>query len=402
MSKKKGSRTEVGKKQAARAIRSESNSSDAGLPDNQSDILLTDLRTIIESARQRAAVEVNSALVMLYWHMGERIQREILEGKRAEYGKQIIYTVSRQLTEEYGRGFTRKSLMHMIRFAEVFPDIEIVSALRRQLSWTHFRAIIYLKDSRQREFYSEMCRIERWSTRTLNNKIQSMLYERTAISRKPKKLAERELAALRKEDLMTPDLIFRDPYILDFVGLTGAFSEKDLEQAIIVELQKFILELGSDFSFIARQKRMTIGLDDFYLDLLFFHRHLNRLVAIELKLGKFTAAFKGQMELYLRWLDKYERQSHEKAPIGLIFCSENNHEQVELLQLCEGEIRVAEYLTGLPPRRILKQKLEAARRRVERMNIEQLDEHAKHGSREKFERAMGKVKDAKPESRDEL
>ena len=361
MSKKKSSRARIGKEAGASEP---GRKPAAGFPQNQSEQLLTDLRSMIESARHRAAAEVNSALVMLYWHVGERIRREILGGRRAEYGKQIVTVVARQLVVEHGNGFNEKNLHRMAQFAEVFPDFEIVVSLTRQLSWTHFVAIIPLKNDVQRAFYAEMCRIEGWSTRTLRSKIRGMLFERTAISRKPELLAEQELAALREEDRMTPDLIFRDPYILDFMNLADTFSEKDLEQAIIAELQRFILELGSDFTFVARQQRMTIGDDDFYLDLLFFHRRLNRLVAVELKVGKFTAAFKGQMELYLRWLDKYERRAHEEAPVGLIFCGEKNHEQVELLQLGEGEIRVAEYLTELPSKNVLRKRLAVARQRA--------------------------------------
>jgi predicted nuclease of restriction endonuclease-like (RecB) superfamily len=220
------------------------------------------------------------------------------------------------------------------------------------LSWSHFVEIIYLKDPLQRQFYAEMARVERWSVRTLRQKIQGMLYERTAISRKPEELARQELEALQEEDLMTPDLVFRDPYLLDFLVLEDTYSERDLE--------RFLLELGTDFSFIARQKRMTIGDKDFYLDLLFYHRSLRRLVALELKLGSFDAAYKGQMELYLRWLDKYERRSGEEPPIGLILCSEKNREQIELLQLDRGEIRVAEYLVELPPKGLLEAKLHEA------------------------------------------
>lgn len=362
MSRKKGLRSSEGKKPAGKLQAPE-----AIIPKQQSDELVADLRTMIESARARTAVAVNSELVMLYWHIGERIRREILRGKRAEYGKQIVAAVSRQLTAEYGKGFTSKSLLHMIRFVEILPSVEIVSALPRQLSWSHFLEIVYIKDPLQREFYIEMCRIEKWSTRTLRSKIRGMLYERTAISSKPEALAQKELAALRDEDHTSPDLIFRDPYILDFIGLADTHSEKDFEQAIIAELQRFILELGSDFSFIARQKRMTIGREDFYLDLLFFHRRLNCLVAVELKLGRFNAAFKGQMELYLRWLEKHERRAHESPPVGLIFCSGKDHEQVELLQLGEGEIRVAEYLTELPPRQVLQERLLAARRRAQEL-----------------------------------
>lgn len=197
--------------------------------------------------------------------------------ERAEYGEQVVEALSKVLTAEYGRGYSRKSLFHMIRFAEVFPDEGIVSTLSRQLAWSHFLEIIYLKDPLQREFYTEMCRVEQWSVRTLRGKIRGMLYERTAISRKPAELARQELAALRDEDRMTPDLVFRDPYLLHFLGLVDTYSERDLESAILREIERFLLELGTDFCFVARQKRMVIGQQDFHLDLLFFHRSLRRL-----------------------------------------------------------------------------------------------------------------------------
>jgi predicted nuclease of restriction endonuclease-like (RecB) superfamily len=322
--------------------------------------LLEDLRRLIEETRQGVAATVNAALTLLYWRIGKRINEEILKGGRAEYGKEIVVSLARQLEADYGRGFSEKSLRHMLRFAEAFPDDRIVSALMRQLSWTHFLSIIYLQDSLQRDFYAEMCRIERWSSRALQKKIGSMLYERTALSKKPEELARLELVALRDEDKLTPDLVFRDPYFLDFLGLTGAFQEKDLEAAIMREMESVILELGAGFAFVARQKRITVDEDDFYLDLLFFHRHLHRLVAIELKLDKFRPEHKGQMELYLRWLDKYERKQGEEAPLGMILCAGKKQEQIELLELGSSGIHVAEYLVELPPRRLLAEKLHRA------------------------------------------
>jgi predicted nuclease of restriction endonuclease-like (RecB) superfamily len=301
--------------------------------------LLDDLRRIIEETRQAVATTVNTALTMLYWRIGKRINEEILKGQRAEYGEQIVSTLSGQLGAEYGRGFSEKSIRHMLRFVEAFPDRRIVSALMRQLSWTHFLSIIYLRDSLQRDFYAEMCRIEHWSTRTLQKKIDSMFYERTALSKKPEDLARIELDALRDDDKLTPDLVFRDPYFLDFLGLTGAFQEKDLEAAILREMEAFILELGVDFSFVARQKRITLDGDDFYIDLLFFHRRLRCLVAVELKLGKFRPEHMGQMELYLRWLDKYERHEGENTPIGMILCAGKKQEQIEMLEL--GSLKAA-------------------------------------------------------------
>jgi predicted nuclease of restriction endonuclease-like (RecB) superfamily len=322
--------------------------------------LLEDLRRMIEETRQGVAATVNAALTLLYWRIGKRINEEILKGGRAEYGKEIVVSLARQLEADYGRGFSEKSLRHMLRFAETFPDDRIVSALMRQLSWTHFLSIIYLQDSLRRDFYAEMCRIERWSTRTLQKKIGSMLYERTALSKKPEELARMELDAVRDEGKLTPDLIFRDPYFLDFLGLTGAFQEKDLEAAIMREMESVILELGAGFAFVARQKRITVDEDDFYLDLLFFHRNLRRLVAIELKLDKFRPEHKGQMELYLRWLDKYERKQGEEAPLGMILCAGKKQEQIELLELGSSGIHVAEYLVELPPRKLLAEKLHRA------------------------------------------
>ena len=245
----------------------------------------------------------------------------------------------------------------MIQFYEIYPDFEIVVSLIRQLSWTHFIALIPLKSDIEREFYAEMCRIERWSVRTLRNKIDSMLFERTAISKKPEELAKQELAQLKEEDKLTPDLVFRDHYVLDFLGLKDTYSEKDLEASILSELEKFILELGAGFAFVARQKRMIIDNTDFYLDLLFYHRKLKRLVAIELKIGEFKAAYKGQMELYLRWLEKYETEESEEQPIGLILCAKGNAEQIELLQLDKANIKVAEYITQYLPKDLLAKKL---------------------------------------------
>lgn len=330
--------------------------------------LFGDIRELIDQARTRVAQVINAGTVSLYWNIGNRIRSEILNFKRAEYGEEIIATLAQRLTAEYGRGFSIQNLRHMIRFVETFPDEEIVSALRRQLGWTHFKRLIYIDDPLKRDFYAEMCRIERWATRTLEKKIGGMLFERTAIAKQSEEVIKRDIETLRDEDRMTPDMVFRDPYILDFLGLPASFSEKDLENAILGELEKVLLELGTDFSFVARQKRMTIGKEDFYLDLLFYHRGLRRLIAIELKLEKFSAANFGQMELYLRWLDKYERRKGEASPLGLILCSEKDKEQVELLELNRRGIRVSKYLTELPPRELLETKLHKAIRLARELN----------------------------------
>jgi len=322
--------------------------------------LLDDLQSLIESARIRVAVGVNAEMVMLYWNIGTRIRKDILGKERAAYGRTIVATVSQQLSQVYGAGFGRTNLFSMIRFAELYPEVKIVQTLSGKLSWSHFVELIKIDDPLQRDFYTEMCRLERWSVRTLQAKIQGMLFERTALSKKPEELARKELGALRDEDRLTPDLVFKSPYFLAFLGLSDTFSEKDLENSILRELEMFILELGTDFSFVSRQKRINVDGEDYYIDLLFYHRKLRRLVAIDLKLGKFKAADKGQMELYLCWLDKYDRQPGEKPPIGLILCAGTSVEHVELLELEASSIRVAEYLTELPPREVLEQKLKAA------------------------------------------
>ncbi len=321
--------------------------------------LLSDLRTLIQSARQRIATVANSTYTLLCWQLGCRLLRENLQQGRAAYGKQILATVSQELTVEFGAGFSYTALTRMARFAEWMTDDQILASLSQELSWSHFIELLPLKDTLARDFYAEMCRIERWDVRTLRQKIGGMLYQRTALSKKPQAVISAEIAKLR-DGHMTPDIVFRDPYLLDLLGLKGAYSERDLESAILREIEGVLLELGTGFAFVARQKRMSVGKDDFHLDLLFYHRHLRRLIAVELKLESFQPAHVGQMELYLRWLDKYERATGEGAPIGLILCAAADAEQVELLELDAKSIRVGEYLTELPPLPLLRARLHQA------------------------------------------
>ncbi len=331
-------------------------------------LLLQEIRRLIDSAKQRAAVAVNTEITQLYWQIGNSIQTEILQNQRAEYGKQVIATLSQQLTQTHGKGWSKRQLNYCVSMAEVFPDRAIAHTVCAQLSWSHFKLIIGMEDPLKREFYIELTQLEHWSVRQLQERIQSLLYERTAISKKPEETIRNDLKALRQERRISPDLAFRDPYILDFLGLTDTYSEQDLESAILADLQRFITELGTDFAFLARQKRITIDQRDYYIDLLFYHRRLKCLVAIDLKIGEFDAAFKGQMELYLRYLERYEKVEGEETPIGLILCTGENAEHVELLQLDKSNIRVADYLTALPPREVLEAKLHesiaAARRRL--------------------------------------
>jgi len=322
--------------------------------------LLSDLRGLIEQARQQVAQTANSTLTLLYWQVGQRIYLDVLAGQRASYGEEILPTLSAKLEPDYGKGFSARNLARMIKFVEVFPDEQIVVSLVRQLSWSHFIEILPLKQPLEREYYAELCRVERWSVRTLRERIGSQLYLRTAISKQPEAVIQAEISHLRSGGQMTPDMVFRDPYMLDFLGLPDGYSERDLESAILREMERFLLELGAGFTFVARQKRISVGSDDFYLDLLFYHRHMRRLVAVELKLERFAPAHKGQMELYLRWLDQYDRAPGEESPIGLILCASANAEQVELMDLGAANIRVAEYLAHIPDMVVLQRELHRA------------------------------------------
>ena len=321
--------------------------------------LFKTIKQLIEETKKRVSVSVNSSLTLMYWHIGKQIDQEILKSRRAEYGKDILPTLSKQLVREFGSGYSKRNLANMIKFSQIFSDIEILQTLCAKLSWSHFRELIYIEDNLKRDFYIEMCKIDNWSVRVLKNRINSMLYERTALSKKPDELIKYEIAELKKGKV-TPPMVLKDPYILDFLELKDRYLEVDLEDAILREIEKFILELGSGFAFVARQKRIWIGSEEFVMDLLFYNRKLKRLILIELKLGKFKASYKGQVELYLKWLDKYEKEEGENSPIGIILCADKQNEQIELLELDKSNIHVAQYLTVLPPRKELEFKLRSA------------------------------------------
>lgn len=322
--------------------------------------LVYEVKSLIEQSKHQLSVTVNATMSLLYWKIGKRINDEILLDQRAEYGKKIVITLSHELIEEHGTAFSEKNIRRMMQFAKSFPDEEIVVSVIRQLSWTHILALIPIEDELKRLFYIEMCKVEKWSVRTFRERINSMLYERTAISKKPNETIINELQLLNETRQLTPDLVFRDPYFLDFLGLKDTYSEKDLESGIVAELQRFITELGTDFAFLARQKRITIDNLDYYIDLLFYHRRLKSLIAIDLKIGEFDASHKGEMDLYLGYLEKYESVEGENPPVGLILCTGKNTEHIELLQLHKSNIKVADYFTILPSKEILIRKLQQA------------------------------------------
>ncbi|MDO8768423.1 MAG: PDDEXK nuclease domain-containing protein [Burkholderiaceae bacterium] len=319
-------------------------------PTTAANSLHTELRALIAGSRQRLAGAVNAELTRLYWTVGQRLRAEVLDGERASYGTQLLDQLGQQLSHEFGRGFEARNLRRMVKFAQAFPGVEIVSTLSTKLSWSHLVAIVALKTPEARQFYASQAAQDGWSVRELTHQIDRKAFERS------------EIASTQAPTALGPAAaqVFKDPYFLDFLGLRQGHDEADLEAAILRQLEAFILELGRGFAFVERQKRMVIDGDDFYLDLLFYHRRLRRLVAIELKLGRFKAAHKGQMELYLKWLDKFERQPGEEAPIGLILCAESSREQVELLQMHKDGITVAEYWTELPPKAELEQQLHQA------------------------------------------
>ena len=324
--------------------------------------LLHKLSKLIEVSQDQITRQANSTLTILFWHIGNYLNNFVLQNKRAEYGKQIMSTVSTHLKQKYGNNFEIRNLRRMRQFAAQFEEIEIVSTLSTQLSWSHLVELLPLKNIEAKLFYAEKVANGNWGVRELRNQKEKKLFERTIV-------ANTQLPTQISE---TKNL-FKDPYLLDFLNLKDDFLEKDLEQAILLELEKFILELGKDFTFVARQKRIIIDGEDFKLDLLFFHRKLKRLVVIELKIGRFKAAYKGQMELYLKWLNRYEKQEGEKEPIGLILCTGTSKEQIELLEMRKDGIMVAEYWTDLPPKNILEQKIKQAvaeaKERIERRKL---------------------------------
>ena len=331
-------------------------SKEVDLPESQK--LLKSIVSLIDNARKNVALAVNSELTLLYWNIGKQINEDILKNIRADYGKSIVLEISKELTARFGMGFSKRNLHNFIKFNELYSDFKIVQTLSAQLSWSHIYSLIYLKEDIKREFYTQMSIHEHWSVRTLQSRIDSMLFERTAISKKPEHTIINDLELINSEKQISPDLTFRDPYFLDFLGLHDSYSENDLESAILSNLQGFITELGTEFAFLARQKRITIDNEDYYIDLLFYHRGLRSLVAIDLKIGKFKAGYKSQMELYLGWLEENEQKEGENKPVGLILCSEKSPEQIKYLMLDNhDQIKVAEYITKLPDKKLLEQKL---------------------------------------------
>ena len=321
--------------------------------------LLERVSEIIENRKHRAQVSANSEVTLMFWEVGQYVNSVVLDEQRASYGKQIVATLSLQLQEKYGKSFELTNLRRMMRFAEKFADYEIVATLSPQLSWSHIVELLPLKSYEARIYYAQDVLDRRLAVRELRRQISRKAFER------------REIVNTELTDQSTvPFNVFKDPFLLDVLDLKDSYLEADLEKAILADIQKFILEFGHGFSFIESQKRMPIDGEDVFLDLLFYHRILKRLVAVELKIGRFKAAYKSQMELHLAWLDEYERTEGEEPPIGIILCASANRKKVEMLKMDRAGIVVAEYWTELPPKAVFEQRIkeimQEAQERLER------------------------------------
>ena len=322
---------------------------------------------IIETRKFRGGMYANREVTMMYWEVGHYINSIVLEYGRAEYGKKILPTLSAKLILKHGQSFSERNLYRMMLFAERFSKDEILPTLSAKLSWSHIIELLPLKTKEAQLYYAEDAVNRNLGVRELRRQISRKAYERREIAN-----------ANLSESSAVPFNTFKDPYLLDIFGLKDNYLEDDIEKAILIDLESFFLEFGHGISFVARQKRMIIDGDDIVLDLLFYHRILKRLVAVDLKLGRFQAAYKSQMELYLKWLDRFERQPGEEAPIGLILCATASREKIEMLELDKSGIVVAEYWTDMPPkaeferkiREILKQAKERLARRKLLVNVE--------------------------------
>jgi predicted nuclease of restriction endonuclease-like (RecB) superfamily len=335
--------------------------------------LFTGIVQLIEQSKQKVALVINEETTLLYWNIGYYINENLKVNNRLEYGAKILVTLSQQLTSHYGKGYSYSALTRMCKVANCL-DITNIATVSQQLSWSHLIEIATISDELKREYYILLSAQNQWGVRELREQIDKMLFERTALAKMPEAEIKNKLQNIKKANTTHPDLVFKNTYVLDFLNLPQFYSESDLENALITGIEKFIMELGNGFAFLERQKRISVDGEDYHLDLLFYHRKLKRLIAIDLKMGKFKPAYKGQMELYLGWLEKYEMQQGEEKPIGLLLCSEGNTEHIELLMLNEHDIKVAQYLTELPDKQWFADKLHKAKELANMMKLKDIKE----------------------------
>ncbi len=310
---------------------------------------------IIEGSRNRILATINQEIVKAYWQIGKEIVEEEMNGKdRAEYGKAIVKTLSEQLTETFGKGFTRRNLWQMRKFYETYP---IVHALRAQLSWTHYRLLISIEEPTKRSFYEIESINNQWSTRELDRQINSLLFERLTLSKE-----KSEVLAIAREgqQISNPKDLIKDPYVLEFLGLpqSAKLFEKDLESALIEHLQQFLLELGKGFSFVARQQRINMDDENFYIDLVFFNYHIRCFVLIDLKIGKLTHQDLGQMQMYVNYYTREKMNEGDREPIGIVLCADKSDAVVRFtLSEDNQQIFASRYKLYLPTEEELRTEL---------------------------------------------
>lgn len=333
--------------------------------------LVAEMRGLIDSARQRVVDHVATELTQAYWLIGRRILAEMMRSGEPKDGAALLATLSVQLARDYGRSFDARNLLRLVQFAEYFPNESVVAALRQYLGWGHFKQLVAIDNPFRRDFYAEMCRIERWSARELERQIEARLFERTAQAAQPERFIQQEIDAAAEQDRtgqVSAMGALRDPHMLDFLGMEDPHLDNGLEAAILREMEQFLLRLGAGFTLVARQKRVQVDQTDHYIDLVLYNRKLRRLVAIDLRLGGLHARYKSRMELYLRWLAKYEQEPGEASPLGITWCTGKTREHIEVLELDRHGVHRAEYLKVLPPRAELEahlhQSVQLARERM--------------------------------------
>lgn len=320
------------------------------------------IRSILETARNQAYSAANSAMVQAYWSIGKSIVEQQGKSERAEYGRQLLQELSKQLTRDFGKGFTASNLRNMRQLYLTFPNCY---ALRSNLSWTHYRMLMRVENEKARNFYLEECEKANWSTRQLERQIDSFFYERLLSSR-DKEAMGREIHSL--EPAKKPEDVIHDPYVLEFLGMkqSSDFYEKDLESALIGELQNFLLELGRGFSFVARQKHIDLDGEHFYIDLVFYNYILKCFVLIDLKTGKLTHQDIGQMDSYIRIFDELQKGEDDNPTIGIILCSEKNEAIAKYSVLNDGkQLFASKYQLTLPTAEELERYIENERRKYE-------------------------------------
>lgn len=326
-----------------------------------------DVKNIIINARNKVYHFANNTMIYAYWDIGERILVEEQGGKdRADYGKKILHELSARLTDEFGSGYDERNLRRMRQFYQTFP---IRDALRPELTWTHYRSLLMVQNEKARQYYLKEAVEQNWGTRALDRQISSLAYERILSSQNKMEVKKHE-DDIARQDILTPQDIIKDPYVLEFLDLPAntVFYEKDLEKALIDNLQKFILELGKGFAFIARQQKIATETSNFFIDLTFYNYILKCFVIIDLKIGKLTHQDIGQMDMYVRMFDDLKRGEGDNPTIGLILCTEKDETVVRYSVLAENRHMFAsKYKLYLPTEEELIKELEAERRQIEMM-----------------------------------